>query len=600
MGTAGLCIIFGDQEEPLEDLKAETLPDALNKTTLAANDTVLANTLEIAVLKPDYTKLVRVTVGLQENVKIDINEQDNLKVHALLRNENKEITHFDIDHDVDMEKGKTSYVLLSKWQYGFVPRFLSEEPLQAVSGQSYNVCWTQVYHAAYYKVYLSTNPDLFSEDPIDSPAEFMIPDQQNEGTYYYKVKAVAPFFDASGDSVESAFSNMLTVIIGPPAPQEKPLLKDPENESVISGQIYVLHWERVAGATSYVIVEYEGNNVNDTTIIEVDTLDTEHNFVHAVDTTTTYHYYIRAKNANGSSANSNTVSQKVTLPLPDAPALNDPGISVYSGKSYTVSWESVERVDSYILLESTDLYFNTYSSESFLPTVTEKQISHTTISEVATYYYRVFASNESGEGGKSDIVGIDIIPIPLQQVQNLEAISDDCQISLHWDIPDDDRIKGVVVIRNAERLPADEKDGIEIYRNYGTVVIDTELDNCTAYYYSVFTFDELLNYSEPKYVVATPKDITPPNSVTNLSVSLINGGLHLSWDNPDDSDFRGTVIVRDTVKYPENEQEGVEVYRGLNNYCIDLLEMNGKTYYSAFSFDESLNYATADTISISQ
>jgi len=85
------------------------------------------------------------------------------------------------------------------------------------------------------------------------------------------------------------------------------------------------------------------------------------------------------------------------------PILNDPGISVSSSTSYTVSWTPVSGATSYVLQE--DKYSNFNKPQEYILTGTSRKFSHISTS-TTTYYYRVAAVDSCGQSGWSNVEDI--------------------------------------------------------------------------------------------------------------------------------------------------------------------------------------------------
>ncbi|CAD7770946.1 hypothetical protein BLFGPEAP_00476 [Candidatus Methanoperedenaceae archaeon GB50] len=87
-------------------------------------------------------------------------------------------------------------------------------------------------------------------------------------------------------------------------------------------------------------------------------------------------------------------------------------------------------------------------------------------------------------------------------------------------------------------------------------------------------------------------DITPPGEVSSFSVTPGNGQITLSWVNPTDDDFTGTMIRYRTDTYPTNFSDGILVCNktaspGSSDSFIHTGLQNGTTYYySAFTYDD--------------
>ena len=74
--------------------------------------------------------------------------------------------------------------------------------------------------------------------------------------------------------------------------------------------------------------------------------------------------------------------------------------------------------------------------------------------------------------------------------------------------------------------------------------------------------------------------------------------IALDWDNPDDGDFAGVVVVRREGAYPASPTDGTIVYRGSGEQQSDETVTNGTTYfYTIFAYDEVPNYASGSQAS---
>ena len=93
--------------------------------------------------------------------------------------------------------------------------------------------------------------------------------------------------------------------------------------------------------------------------------------------------------------------------LPSPPTLYDPGSSLESPATYTVSWSAVSGATSYKMQESTSSSFS--GAQEYTVTSTSKSFSHT-VSTPTTYYYRVAAVNDCGQSDWSNVEDIIINP----------------------------------------------------------------------------------------------------------------------------------------------------------------------------------------------
>jgi len=103
------------------------------------------------------------------------------------------------------------------------------------------------------------------------------------------------------------------------------------------------------------------------------------------------------------------------------------------------------------------------------------------------------------------------------------------------------------------------------------------------------TFDSLM-------VRVEPSDTFPPDPVFDFKVREAGSGkLNLTWRNPTNADYQGTIILRSTRDFIRSvDTTQTIVYRGSGNNFTDENLVNGKFYYyTAFAYDEIPNYSTA-------
>ncbi len=96
------------------------------------------------------------------------------------------------------------------------------------------------------------------------------------------------------------------------------------------------------------------------------------------------------------------------------------------------------------------------------------------------------------------------------------------------------------------------------------------------------------------------RDKEPPGDVSGFTATIEKQYVKLSWTNPGDRDFAGTMIrYRTDGKYPKDCTDGIFICNrpGLptvNDKCeLSLVGKNSKKtyYFSAFTYDASGNYS---------
>lgn len=89
-------------------------------------------------------------------------------------------------------------------------------------------------------------------------------------------------------------------------------------------------------------------------------------------------------------------------------------------------------------------------------------------------------------------------------VADLTATAGDSQVLLAWSNPADTDLAGVKVLRNTGQYPADPDDGVVVHNGPGQQATDTGLSNGTPYYYAVFAYDNVPNFSSGVKATAVP------------------------------------------------------------------------------------------------
>jgi len=89
---------------------------------------------------------------------------------------------------------------------------------------------------------------------------------------------------------------------------------------------------------------------------------------------------------------------------------------------------------------------------------------------------------------------------PVDNISDLILLIENDKVKLNWTNPECDDFRGVYVVRNRFHIPKNHLDGDKIYAGRDNYTYDDFGNKEIAKYYSVFTYDNVPNYSEPLFV----------------------------------------------------------------------------------------------------
>jgi len=95
---------------------------------------------------------------------------------------------------------------------------------------------------------------------------------------------------------------------------------------------------------------------------------------------------------------------------------------------------------------------------------------------------------------------------PLEKVENLKITKENRMIKLSWDKIDDEALNGYYVVRNTFHTPKHFMDGVKIYGGKDTYTYDNFASFDKEKYYSVFSYDNVPNFSEPAVINYNPME----------------------------------------------------------------------------------------------
>ena len=277
--------------------------------------------------------------------------------------------------------------------------------LQAVAGNArVDLTWTAVAGATSYEVYAGTAPNALVSVGTANASNFPHEQLTNGTTYYYRVLAR----NASGPSPLSD-QNSAT-------PIGKPL-----NLTATAGDAQVvLNWDAVSGATGYKIKRSTTDGGPYTTLADT---ATGNSFTDSVGLSngTPYYYRVYAINVVGLGPDSDQAEATPTaigVPLPGMPTLSETA----GNAKVTLTWNSVIGATNYSIRKSAAAT-GPFSIVDSVPHPTTTYVDNA-VNNGTTYFYRIFASNNSGNGPDSNqVASTPVLPPPPSQPLKFENIT---------------------------------------------------------------------------------------------------------------------------------------------------------------------------------
>jgi len=326
---------------------------------------------------------------------------------------------------------------------------------------------------------------------------------------------------------------------------------------------------------------------------------------HTIDITgltpnTTYHFNIASKDIGNNEAVSADLNFTTALPPP--PVISNIRVENITENSARVLWDTTTSSNSATDYGTTIAYGSTGTNATM--TINHLVVLNGLLTGT-TYHYLVRSTDAYGQEAVSGDQTFSTLAdtTPPANVTGFTATSGNSQVTLTWTNPTDADFAGVIVVRKQGGFPTGPTDGTTVYTGTGTSQVDLGRTNGVTYYYAIYAYDEVPNYSSGSLASATPTgpaDIIPPGNVTGFTATPGNMQVMLTWTNPTDADFAGVRIVRGPAggACPIGPMDGTIVYEGTGTSQLDVGLTNGVTYcYAAFAFDAIPNYSSGVTAS---
>lgn len=256
--------------------------------------------------------------------------------------------------------------------------------------------WQAAERATSYAVQVSLN-DAFTD--LISPA-YSVLGTSLETTvkanvqHYWRVRGV----NANGNGAWSEPRTFATAGTSTPVAPTAPMLYYPFSGFTGIQQSTSLYWYATTGATRYIL---QVSKVTDFAIVayKVDNLTLTSTTIYDLQPNTTYFWRVKAANAVGESAWSQTwnfITATEFANLPPAPAIVAPDNGKLTGLRPRLTWAPVNGVRGYIVEVATDALFTQKLASETLSAITTAFQVAPGLSYNTTYFWRVRSLNLSG------------------------------------------------------------------------------------------------------------------------------------------------------------------------------------------------------------
>jgi fibronectin type 3 domain-containing protein len=407
--------------------------------------------------------------------------------------------------------------------------------------------------------------------------------------------SVAPSFvaDVAGSYVVGVLVSDGTVInydiVVITANEGSALPAAPQGLQAVAGDARVtLSWTAVDGATGYIILSNTTGGVTDPGWVRTGPYTGTVITFGELTNGTTYYYWVSAVNASGEGPMSAGVSATPEAQAPGLPAMPD-GVQAIAGDSLVaINWTAVSGATSYTV------YWNTTGgvddSDASLAAGSSTGFTHSGLSNGTTYYYRVAASNASGEGPLSaerSATPVAAGPAVPGAPVGLLATAGDGEVALSWTA-----VSGAT----SYTVYWNTTGGVstsDAYLDAGSAIVisHTGLTNDTRYYYRVSASNDAGESTLSSEVSAYPSAVPmPPDEPQNLRAFPGDGVVTLVWDDVGGAD--SYTVYWSTDGYVSFDSENVSVlsntytFTGLASgttysYGVSATNTNGEGFLSA-------------------
>ena len=252
-----------------------------------------------------------------------------------------------------------------------------------------------------------------------------------------------------------------------------------------------------------------------------------------------------------------------------------------------------------------DLVLTSYERDKYRYSTSAYHDTYPANHRGTTFHYAAFAVSINGEVSPPARASAVIALRETGPVVTFTANESNMKVILKWQDPVDTSEKKwgrTVIVRNTSRYPSNPIDGIVVitsslrdqYRYSGYT--DSAVSPGETFYYTAFTYsiDDVL--CDEKKTASVAMNLRETGPVVSFTASeRLSGGrfyVALFWQDPSDSYWDRTIIVRRTDRYPNTPSDGTAIITSStkNQYQYsgymdeNSIDANTTYYYSAFTY----------------
>ena len=216
--------------------------------------------------------------------------------------------------------------------------------------------------------------------------------------------------------------------------------------------------------------------------------------------------------------------------------------------------------------------------------------THGSLRSGSKYFYGIYTHDEYYHFSPG--IYATAIPNGFTNVSKMTLTSNSStnSVNLNWNNPGAYAYNGTLIVRRTDRLPIDPADGEVVYWYNGKSMTDSGLMASTTYYYGIFAHETNYDFS-PGMAVSYRLNDTRVPAVKQVSAIQHYNDLKFQWQNPADSNYTGTIVVRRKDRFPQSPADGlITFWYNSETFTDGNLTPNEKYYYTFYTHDSALNF----------